>query len=118
MNNKQKEFQVIVVNPNRCVNCETCMEICSFVHETDYIPLLKRIMGMRERIELEWAITCDLCRGMKEQFVDPELGKKPQCIDVCPHNAIFISILEASENESRIEAMYRVFSQHCEMRSN
>jgi len=107
MNN---EFQVIVVNPNRCINCETCMEICSFVHETDYIPLIKRIIGVRKRIETEWAISCDLCKGMKEEFIDPMIGKIPQCIDACPHNAIFISIIDSSENESRIDAINRVFN--------
>ena len=114
MINKQKEFQVIVVNPDRCVNCETCMEICSFVHETDFTLLTKRIIGTRKRIELEWAIACDLCREMKKQFVDPEIGKKPQCVDVCPHNAIFISIIESFKNESRNEALRRVFKQYNE----
>lgn len=114
MNNKQKEFQVIVVNPERCVNCEACMEICSFVHETDFIPLSKRIMGTRKRIELEWAIACDLCRGMKNQFVDPDIGKKPQCVDLCPNNAIFVIIIELFENESMNEAINRVFDQKSE----
>ena len=111
MNNKKKEFEIIVINPNRCVNCETCMEICSFVHETEYIPLNKKVIGARNRIELELAISCDLCKGMKDQFIDPEVGRKPQCIDVCPHNAIFVSTLEASMNESRMEAIHRCFNQ-------
>ncbi len=111
MNSEQKEYHVIVVNPRRCVNCESCMEICSFVHEKDFIPLNKRIIGARIRIELEWAISCDLCRGMKDYFIDPETGKKPQCVDVCPQNAIFVSTLEAYENESRMEAIHRSFSQ-------
>ena len=110
----QKEFQIIVVNPNRCTNCETCMEICAFVHQTDFIPLLKRIMETRKRIELEWAIACDLCKGMKEHYVDPEIGKKPQCVNACPHNAIFLSIIEAFENESRNEAINRIFNQNYE----
>ena len=114
MINKQKEFQVIVVNPDRCVNCETCMEICSFVHETDFIHLTKKIMGTRMRIELEWAISCDLCAGMKEQFIDIKEGKKPQCIEVCPENAIFTSIIESVGKESRSEAIRRVFNQNNE----
>jgi len=114
MNNKRKEFEIIVLNPNRCMNCETCMEICSFVHEAEYIPLNKKVIGVRTRIELEWAISCDLCRGMKEQFIDPEVGKKPQCIDACPHNAIFVSSLKVSAKESRMEAIHRVFNQNSE----
>lgn len=111
MNKWQKEFQVIVVNPDRCVNCETCMEICSFIHETYFTPLNRRIIGTRRRIELEWAIACDLCMGMKEPFIDPEIGKKPQCVDACPKNAIFLGTIDCVENESRNEAIRRVFNQ-------
>ena len=110
MNNKKKEFEIIVLNPNRCMNCETCMEICSFVHEAEYIPLTKKVIGARTRIELEWAISCDLCRGMKEQFIDTKEGKKPQCIKSCPHQAIFVSTLKALEGESRMEAIKRIFN--------
>ncbi len=106
-----KEYQVIVVNPNRCTDCEACMTICSFVHDTGYVPLKKRIIGKRTRIELEWAISCDLCKGMKDEFVDPEVGKKPQCLCTCPNSALFISTIESYGNESRMEAIKRVFNE-------
>lgn len=109
MNCAPKEYQVIVVNPDRCVDCEACMTVCSLVHERGYIPLKKKIIGKRKRVELEWAISCDLCKGMKEQFNDTQEGKKPQCIKVCPHNVIFISILDSLEGESRMEAIKRIF---------
>jgi ferredoxin len=109
MSGKQKEYQVIVVNPVRCINCEACMSICSFIHETRYLPLEKRIIGMRVRIELEWAISCDLCSGIKEKFSSIESEKIPQCIGVCLNDAIFISIIEAYEDESRMDAIRRTF---------
>ena len=112
MSRKQKEYQVIIVNPKRCTNCETCMEICAFIHGNKYVPLNKRIIGMRMRIELEWAISCDMCKGMKEEYINSEVEKTPQCISVCPKNAIFISTLESFGDESRNEAINRVFKNH------
>ena len=105
------EFQVIVVNPKRCSDCESCMTICAFVHDRDYIPLERRVIGTRQRIELEWAISCDLCKGVKEDYLDTGIGKHPQCIPACPHQAIFIGTIDSLENESRIDAIKRVFNQ-------
>jgi len=105
------EFQVIVVNPKRCSDCESCMTICAFVHERNYIPLEKRVVGKRKRIELEWAISCDLCQGAKAEYIDPEIGKQPQCIASCPHQAIFVGTIDSLENESRIDAIKRIFNQ-------
>ena len=105
------EFQVIVVNPKRCSDCDSCMTICAFVHDRDYIPLERKAVGTRQRIELEWAILCDLCRSAKEEYLDLEIGKQPQCIPACPHQAIFISTIDSWENESRINAIKRVFNQ-------
>lgn len=109
-NSSPKEFQIIVINPDRCVDCESCMTVCSFVHERAYIPLKNKIIGKRKRVELEWAISCDLCKGMKEQFIDTNEGKKPQCIKACPHQAIFVSTLNTLEGESRMEAIKRIFN--------
>ena len=110
MNTDLKEFQVLIVNPRRCMNCKMCMEICALVHESEYIHLTKRIIGSRKRIELECALFCDLCTEMKEEFIDPNLGGKPQCIEACPNNAIFIGIIESYKNESRREAINRIFN--------
>lgn len=111
MINDKKEYQVIVINPKKCLDCETCMEICSLVHGSKYIYLTKRIIGFRKRIEIEWAIFCDLCLEMNDEFVDPILGKIPQCVDKCPNFAIFIATLEPYGNESRMETIKRIFNQ-------
>ncbi len=103
------EFQVIVINPERCTDCDTCMTICAFIHERDYIPLEKRVVGKRKRIEMEWAISCDLCKGTKAEFVDPGIGKQPQCITACPHQAIFLDTVESIGDESRIGTIKRTF---------
>ena len=85
------------------------MSLCAFVHSAKYIPLEKRVVGRRVRIEPEWAIMCDLCEGMKEEFVDPEIGRTPQCIPTCPHFAVCLSTIEAEDNESRTDAIKRIF---------
>jgi Fe-S-cluster-containing dehydrogenase component len=110
-NQEKKEYQVIMVNPERCSDCDSCMTICAFVHEKDYIPLERRVVGKRKRIELEWAISCDLCQGAKVEFLDPEIGKQPQCIPACPHQAIFVGTIDSLGNESRINAIKRAFNE-------
>jgi Fe-S-cluster-containing dehydrogenase component len=47
---------------------------------------------------------------MKDEFVDPEVGKKePQCIAVCPKEAISLKNVEQIGEETRIEAVRRLF---------
>ncbi|MFW9989681.1 MAG: hypothetical protein ACFFC3_13580 [Candidatus Odinarchaeota archaeon] len=109
-NKKHKLYSVIIVNADKCTYCESCMSICSFVHGTKYIPLERRIIGKRIRNEIEWGIKCDLCIGMKEEFVDFKIGKTPQCESVCSSNAISFGSIKAQKNETRLEALKRVFS--------
>jgi len=105
-----KEFQVIVINPERCTDCETCMSICSFVHDINYKPIKTRIIGVRKRIELEWAISCDLCKGVIKEFKSSENNDEPHCISACPNNAIFLATIEKINDESRFKAIKREFS--------
>ena len=100
-----------MINPRRCTDCETCMSICSFVHGMNYKHLKTRIIGVRKRVELEWALACDLCKGALEEFKKSIESSEPQCISVCPNNAIFLTTIDRINNESRIEAIKRVFSQ-------
>jgi len=47
---------------------------------------------------------------MKEEFIDPEVGKKePQCIAVCPKEAISLKNVVQIGEETRIEAARRLF---------
>ncbi len=47
---------------------------------------------------------------MKEDFIDPEVGKvEPQCIAVCPKEAIDLKNVEQIGEETRIEAVKRLF---------
>ena len=86
------------------------MTICAFIHGNDYVPLTKRILGMRKRIELEWAISCDLCQGMRKEYMDSETEKTPQCIIACPADAIFLGTIESVGNVSRIESIKEAFN--------
>ncbi|MBD3341709.1 MAG: hypothetical protein GF353_21570 [Candidatus Lokiarchaeota archaeon] len=109
MISKQKEYRILIVNPKRCVDCEACMDICAFVHNRDYIPLVNRVIGKRERVEEEWAIGCDLCLGMKDKYVNDKEEKEPQCVVACPAKALFIGTIPALKNESRNQAIRRIF---------
>ena len=53
---------------------------------------------------------CDMCEGMKEDYIDPAVGKQPQCIAACPHFAIFLTTIEAEVGESRMDAIKREFN--------
>jgi len=56
------------------------------------------------------AICCDLCENMREEFIDDESGKiEPQCILVCPKEAISLKDVEQIGEESRIDAVKRLF---------
>jgi hypothetical protein len=47
---------------------------------------------------------------MKEEFIDPEVGKRePQCIALCPKEAISLKSVEQIGEETRIQAVKRLF---------
>jgi Fe-S-cluster-containing dehydrogenase component len=49
---------------------------------------------------------------MREEFIDLEVGKKePQCIAVCPKEAIALKNVEQIGEETRIEAVKRLFAE-------
>ena len=105
-----KEYQIISIIPNRCINCDTCMSICSLVHDSKYLSLEQRVIGARTRQEKEFAISCDLCEHIKEEFLDSNTRPQPQCITVCPVQAIFITTIIAYDYESSSEALKRIFN--------
>ncbi|MFO8017253.1 MAG: 4Fe-4S binding protein [Promethearchaeia archaeon] len=70
---------LIMVEDERCIGCGFCVRACDF----GVISL---------HLESQTALICDLCEGMKEKFIDPEVGEpEPQCLKVCPQEAISIT---------------------------
>ncbi|MHA1459166.1 MAG: 4Fe-4S dicluster domain-containing protein [Promethearchaeota archaeon] len=88
----------IVVDEDKCNGCGFCVRACDFGVMSLHLSTMK-------------ALTCDLCEGMKEDFIDPEVGKKePQCIAVCPKEAIaLLNVVQIGEG-TRIEAAKKLFS--------
>ena len=89
----------ILVNDDKCIGCANCAKACDFGTITLHLVSQK-------------ALVCDLCEGMKEDFIDPEVGKKePQCIVVCPKEAISLKTVEQIGEETRFDAVKRLFSE-------
>ena len=89
----------IIIDNDKCNGCGFCIRACDF----GVISL---------QLDSQKAITCDLCEGMKEEFIDPEVGKKePQCISVCPKEAISLKNVVQIGEETRIEAAKRLFAE-------
>lgn len=88
----------IVVDDDKCNGCGFCVRACDF-----------GVMSLH--IATQKALVCDLCENMKEDFIDSEVGKKePQCIAVCPKEAISLKNVVQIGEETRIEAAKRLFS--------
>ena len=88
----------IVVDEDKCNGCGFCVRACDFGVMSLHLDTMK-------------ALTCDLCEGMKEDFIDPEVGKKePQCIAVCPKEAISLKNVVQIGEGTRIEAAKKLFA--------
>jgi len=88
----------IVVDEDKCNGCGFCVRACDFGVMSLHLDTMK-------------ALTCDLCEGMKEDFIDPEVGKKePQCIAVCPKEAIALKNVVQIGEGTRIEAAKKLFA--------
>ena len=63
-------------------------------------------------IDTQKALVCDLCQNMREEFIDPEVGGvEPQCIAVCPKEAISLKNVVQIGEETRIDAAKRLFAE-------
>jgi formate dehydrogenase iron-sulfur subunit len=94
---KNEETGSIIVDDDKCNGCAYCIRACDF-----------GVINLH--IETQNALICDLCDGMKEDFIDPEVGKtEPQCIAVCPKEAIALKNVEQIGEETRIDAVRRLF---------
>ncbi|MCP4763598.1 MAG: 4Fe-4S dicluster domain-containing protein [archaeon] len=71
----KKKYQIIVVDPNRCVGCEICESVCSMVHDGEYNPLNSRINRIRIEPIINTAINCQSCHT-------------PDCVEVCQAKAL------------------------------
>ena len=72
----QRRRGMLVVNPQRCHGCQSCMVACSLLHEGQVIPSLARLHIMLDPFQGEHQIHfCHQC------------GKAP-CAKACPEGAI------------------------------
>jgi len=94
---KDDQTGSIIVDDDKCNGCGYCCQACEFGAITMHIQTQK-------------ALVCDLCENMKEEFIDPEIGEKePQCIAVCPKEAISLKTVEQVGEETRFDAVKRLF---------
>ena len=77
--------EFIVVNPDKCIGCELCETVCSFVHEGVFNPLHARIKRVRIEPIVNIALSCQKCED-------------PDCVNACPQKA-----LEKSEKDGSIK---------------
>jgi len=101
---KDPETGSIIVDDDKCNGCGYCCRACEFGAMTMHVITQK-------------ALTCDLCENMKEEFVEEGGKKEPQCIVVCPKEAITLKNVEQIGEESRIDAVKRLFGDVSEFSS-
>ncbi|MBD3354039.1 MAG: 4Fe-4S dicluster domain-containing protein, partial [Candidatus Lokiarchaeota archaeon] len=81
------ETGVIKVNLNKCDGCGACIKACPYglitIHTTENVALI-----------------CDLCESTEYD--------EPQCVEVCPKEAIFIEEIDADKDEDRIITLKRI----------
>ncbi len=89
----------VLVDEDKCNGCGFCIRACDF----GVISL---------HLDTQKALVCDLCENMREEFIDPEVGKpEPQCIELCPREAISLKTVEQIGEETRIDAVKRLFGE-------
>jgi len=76
--------EFIVCDPEKCIGCETCESICSFVHDSEFNPLHSRIKRVRIEPIVNMSLSCQKCED-------------PDCVNACPEKA-----LEKSEKDGSI----------------
>lgn len=77
MKSNEQERMKLVVDPDKCTGCNSCMLICSFVHD-------KKFNYERSRIRV-WR---DDARGIFIPVVCEQCEDAP-CIQVCPTGALY-----------------------------
>ncbi|MHA1106944.1 MAG: 4Fe-4S dicluster domain-containing protein [Promethearchaeota archaeon] len=74
---RDPETNAIMVNEDNCVGCGECIDKCPYSHP---------IMHPSEN----YILICDLCGG------------NPECVEICPENAIQYAETENQEEESNV----------------
>ena len=98
-NMKDENTGSIIIDDDKCDGCGFCSRACDF-------GAIALHTGTKK------VVICDLCEGMRPEFIDSEDGKPtPQCIEVCPKEAIFLKSVKQIGEESRIEAVKRLMEE-------
>ncbi len=72
---KGKKWEILVVDPRRCVGCEICESVCSFAHDGVFNPANSRINRVRIEPVINNAMNCLKC-------------KDPACVKACDLNGL------------------------------
>ncbi len=65
-----KQWQILVVDPRRCIGCEICESVCAFAHDHEFNPINTRINRVRVEPLINNAMNCLKC-------------KDPVCVNAC-----------------------------------
>jgi Fe-S-cluster-containing hydrogenase component 2 len=75
----ENTWEILVVDPRRCVGCEICESVCSFAHDGIFNPVNSRINRVRIEPVINTVINCLKCF---------EKSGKPECVTSCELNAL------------------------------
>jgi Fe-S-cluster-containing hydrogenase component 2 len=68
-------WDILVIDPRRCIGCEICESVCSFAHDGEFNPINSRINRVRIEPVINSTINCLKC-------------KDPDCVEACDLNAL------------------------------
>ena len=87
----------ITMDQAKCISCKTCTLVCP-VGAIGFLPNFESaaVTGGIDRKPKSIAYKCDLCSS---------IGQEPNCIKVCPNDALKIATPEEDVNERRNKAV-------------
>ena len=68
-------WEVLVIDPRKCVGCEICESVCSFAHDEIFNPINSRIYRVRIEPVVNSVLACLKCQD-------------PACVESCELNAL------------------------------
>ena len=88
--------KMVHIDEDKCDGCGFCAQACDF-------GAIVMHTGTKK------VAICDLCEGMRPEYIDTEDGKPtPQCIEVCPKEAISLKSIKQIGQETRMDAVKRL----------